>query len=113
MTLATAAPTSSAAFEHILLEDISWELYVRFLQEISLEREPIYAALGVPELWRFDGQRFGVFHLGQNQTYAEASASLAFPFLPIPEFAAFVKRRHERDELKVLTEFRDWVKGLA
>jgi hypothetical protein len=37
-----------------------------------------YATLGVPELWRYDGQRLTMYYL-TGAEYTEASASLAFP----------------------------------
>ena len=78
----------------------------------SLPRQPIYAALGVPELWRFDAAQFTVLLLGGNGTYEASEASLAFPFLPMPRFAEFVKRMGTEDQLKVLREFREWVATL-
>ena len=77
----------------------------------SIPREPIYAALGVSELWRFDGKKFRVLHLSADGKYAEAASSLAFPFLPVAEFARYIFRRQE-DYLSVLAEFREWVKTL-
>ena len=77
----------------------------------SVAREPIYAALGVTELWRFDGQKLWTFHLVDGK-YANASDSLAFPFLQMAEFIRYVLRRRERDQHKVLSEFREWVKTL-
>jgi Uma2 family endonuclease len=79
----------------------------------SINREPIYAALGVPELWRFDGAHLEVLHLtGKQAKYAKRSRSLAFPFLPMAEFEKFVRRRKDKNQLVVLSEFRKWVKGL-
>jgi hypothetical protein len=54
--------------------------------EVDLSTEarhkfPIYAALGVPELWRYDGDVIQ-FHLLRNGHYVEASASDALPGLP-------------------------------
>jgi Uma2 family endonuclease len=77
----------------------------------SVAREPIYAALGVRELWRFNGRIFQVRQLSAAGGYVDAASSLAFPFLPISEFAGFVLRRQE-DTLHVLAEFREWVRQL-
>ena len=38
----------------------------------SLDRLAIYAALGVPEVWRFDGLRLLVYRLGSRQESEEA-----------------------------------------
>jgi Uma2 family endonuclease len=78
----------------------------------SIEREPIYAALGVRELWRFDGERLAVLHL-MREKYVVRSRSRAFPFLPMGQFEAFVLRLPDKNQLLVLREFRDWVRSLA
>ena len=65
------------------------------------------------ELWRFNGTRLQVLHLGPDGKYVERLTSLAFPFLPIEGFAKFVLRRREKDQLNVLREFRGWVNSLA
>ena len=44
----------------------------------SLSKFPIYAALGVQEIWRYDGQRMQMYELS-GDTYVEASASAFFP----------------------------------
>jgi Uma2 family endonuclease len=77
----------------------------------SIRREPIYAAFGVPELWRFNAKRLAVFHLSRGR-YVERSKSLAFPFLPMGEFEKYVLRKTDDDQLATLREFRDWVKSL-
>jgi Uma2 family endonuclease len=78
----------------------------------SIAREPIYAALGVPELWRYDGKRLHVLKLTAAGTYEVAAASLSFPFLPMADFERFVKRMLDEEQTKVLREFRDWVRKL-
>ena len=78
----------------------------------SLARQPIYAALGVPELWRFDGSQFGVLRLGSGGSYEPSETSLAFPFLPMRRFAEFVTRMGTEDQLKVLRAFREWIATL-
>ena len=52
----------------------------------SIAREPIYAAIGVPELWRVSERRFAVLHLGTDGQYHESQDSLSFPFLPVDTF---------------------------
>lgn len=49
----------------------------------SLVKFPIYAALGVPEIWRYDGALFQRYEL-QNQTYVERSESRSFRALALP-----------------------------
>ena len=79
----------------------------------SIPRQPIYAALGIPELWRFENRRLIVSHLNADGHYVPAATSLAFPFLPIHEFERFLLRLADESQTKVLREFRDWVKTLT
>ncbi len=47
----------------------------------SLPKQPIYAALGVPELWRFDGTQLTFFVLQAGGGYQPQSNSRAFPLV--------------------------------
>jgi Uma2 family endonuclease len=78
----------------------------------SIQREPIYAALGIPELWRFDGKNLTVLLLGGGSQYTVSQASLAFPFLPMAEFSRFLKRFETEKNVSVIRAFREWVKQL-
>lgn len=78
----------------------------------SIPRQPIYAALGVPEVWRFTTRRLTILLLGRDGKYAPSAASLAFPFLPMAGFETFLRRLATEEPTAVLREFRDWVKGL-
>jgi Uma2 family endonuclease len=78
----------------------------------SIPRLPIYAALGVPEVWRFDGLKLTVLILGDDGKYRPATSSLAFPFLPMETFSSFLLRLASEPQIAVLREFRDWVKTL-
>mgnify|MGYP001275658409 FL=1 len=44
----------------------------------SLNRFPVFAALGVPEVWRFDGERF-TFYILRGDRYVEIPVSAALP----------------------------------
>jgi Uma2 family endonuclease len=78
----------------------------------SIDREPIYAALGVSELWRFDGKRLHVLHLSSKARYIQRKKSLAFSFLPMAEFEKFVLRMTDKDQIRTLRDFRAWVEKL-
>jgi Uma2 family endonuclease len=79
----------------------------------SVAREPIYARLGVPELWRYSRDRLTVRLLTSAGIYTDSATSLAFPFLPMATFASFIPKMIEGDETAVLLEFREWVRSLA
>lgn len=75
----------------------------------SVDREGIYAAIGVPELWWFDGETLRLFRLGDGGAYEPTATSPSFPFLPIDEFAAFIDLRPGEDQTSWSNRFRDWV----
>lgn len=78
----------------------------------SVARQPIYAALGVPELWRFDGQSLEVLILKDRGKYERSPQSLSLPFLPMEQFTGFVNRMLTENQNKVLRDFRKWIVGL-
>jgi len=74
----------------------------------SVSRQRVYAALGVPEMWRYDGE-LHVLHLQANGEYVERERSLSFPFLPMDRMEAFIHQIPELEENALLRKFRDWV----
>lgn len=76
----------------------------------SLNRLGIYAALKVPEIWRFDGQTFKVLRLAAGDKYRAATKSGVFAGLSLKGFAEFVQRLGGTDETLLLEEFRLWVR---
>lgn len=75
----------------------------------SRDRMASYAALGVPEIWRYDGKVFQVYQL-QNQEYQLSEASLAFPNIAIAEIVHFLEQSATTDYLDLVAAFRDWLK---
>jgi len=78
-----------------------------------IDKLPIYADLGVPEIWRYDGEHLRVVRLQGDRTYAEQERSSAFPFLPIAEVQRFLDQRNATDETSWIRSFRMWVRARA
>jgi Uma2 family endonuclease len=78
----------------------------------SIPRQPIYAALGVPELWRLTEDAIECLHLSNRGQYVTADRSLSFPFLPPAEVWPWVLRMQSEDDVVVLREFQAWVRAL-
>jgi Uma2 family endonuclease len=76
-------------------------------------REPIYVALGVPELWRVTVGDIRCRHLVGNAEYLDRQKSLAFPFLEPAELWPWVDRLRMGRSVTVLREFRAWVRQLT
>jgi Uma2 family endonuclease len=76
----------------------------------SKNRFEVYADMGVPEIWRYDGNSFSINVL-QNQQYLSVEQSLAFPNLPLTEISNFLEQVGEKDYLELVKEFRQWVRS--
>jgi Uma2 family endonuclease len=77
----------------------------------SLDRLGIYAALRVPEVWRFDGENLTVLLLQADGSYAPSAKSAAFPWLPMDELAAFLRAYDPNDDSRWGRKFREWVRA--
>jgi Uma2 family endonuclease len=75
-----------------------------------LNRLGIYGAMGVPEIWRFDGREIQVLLRQTDGTYARSDDSLAFPGVPIQEIARFANTKEIHDETAAVDRFWDWVR---
>ncbi|MCI0684968.1 MAG: Uma2 family endonuclease [Gemmataceae bacterium] len=74
----------------------------------AMGRMSIYAALRVPEVWCFDGERLRVFVLQSDGVYAIAERSPAFPSVDMKELARFLQPAPEQDYLSLIRSFRAW-----
>jgi Uma2 family endonuclease len=76
----------------------------------SIKRLNIYAALGIPEVWRVARQQLTFNLLQPNRKYA-AGESLSFPGLKPEELLPFLALRAQADENEVVRQFRAWVQA--
>ena len=75
----------------------------------SVNKLGIYSALGVTELWRYDGQDLKFYQLGEGQ-YVECKFSIAFPIVSVSEISRFIEQSKSIGEIALLKSFRTWVK---
>ncbi len=75
----------------------------------SLKKFPIYAALGVPELWRHKRGRVKFYQL-ESSDYEEISQSNAFPFLSPDIITEHVRIGLEQGPMLMLRSFVDWIR---
>ena len=77
----------------------------------SLDKQPIYAAIGVPELWRYDGNKLEVFVLQQlDGEYEAVSKSPTFPWMSMDVIPRFIRQSLVDGETATLRSFREWVR---
>ncbi len=74
----------------------------------SLNKLPIYAGLGVPELWVYDLQYLDIYHL-QNGKYQQAETSLAFPDFPVKSIPDFINQNISASRSVLRKTFLKWV----
>ncbi len=87
--------------------DLVVEIDITSRSENSLQ---VYADLGVPEVWIYNGSRLRINRL-ENGEYVEREISLAFPSLPILEIVRFLEQAETMDYLELVKAFRNWVKS--
>ncbi len=76
----------------------------------SMDRMGIYAALGVPEVWRVDNRTLTFQALdAANRKYTAVSHSLSFPLVTPADLMRFSARCAGQDENSVIRQFRVWV----
>ncbi len=71
----------------------------------AIKKLNVFAAMGVPEIWRHDGEQLRVFRL-ENEDYREQNVSSALPGFPITLAQALISQRFQRGEITLLREFR-------
>ncbi|MDJ0733501.1 MAG: Uma2 family endonuclease [Nostocaceae cyanobacterium] len=76
----------------------------------SVDKMAIYLALGVAELWRYDGEDL-IFYELVNGRYMTREYSVAFPIISAEEMRDFIEQSKTMAEIALLKSFRNWVKG--
>ncbi len=74
----------------------------------STSKLDFYAALGVPELWRYDERRAKIYHL-IDRNYVEMPASLALPPLTADALTGFLEQSKTEGQSAALRSFRAWL----
>lgn len=79
------------------------------LSSSSSRRMLVYAELGIPEVWRYDGEHLTFHALGAEGTFHTVEHSLSFPVLASADLRRFVNRRGALGENALAAEFRQWL----
>ncbi|NJN31936.1 MAG: Uma2 family endonuclease [Synechococcales cyanobacterium RM1_1_8] len=78
------------------------------ITSLSLPRLPIYQALGVSEVWRFDGELLAFLQLVDDE-YVEIEQSVAIPLLSAANVTALLAQAQEMGETSWARSVRRWV----
>jgi len=75
----------------------------------SVNKLGIYSALGIAELWRYNGRDLKFYQLIEGQ-YVECEFSIAFPIISVSDISRFIQQSKTMGEIALLKLFRAWVK---
>lgn len=78
----------------------------------SMNKLPIYAHIGVPEVWRHDTSKLVIYKLS-GQNYTESSNSLAFPYIASTAATDFIHRHKNDTSTAFIKALRKWVRSLT
>lgn len=82
------------------------------LRQHALDRQLVYAALGIPEVWRFEGNVVETVLLQADDSYRVSSTSAAFPFLKPAELKQFLDLFGTLDHNSIVRRVREWARTL-
>lgn len=77
----------------------------------SLSKFPLYASLGVPEIWRYDGRALTMYRLEREQ-YVSVPSSAALPVLEARTLTDFLNLSSQKNQHQILLAFEQWLDSL-
>lgn len=75
----------------------------------SLDKLPIYAHIGVPEVWRHDGEKLTIFSL-EGEQYVGAAASRVLPPLNVDVLSDFLEASRTQGRTVWMRAVRVWAR---
>ncbi len=75
----------------------------------SINKLQIYAQIGVPEVWRYDGTTLRITEL-EGEGYVTSRASAAFPLLTAETLSDFLAKSRHSTRLELIKAFREWIR---
>lgn len=75
-----------------------------------VNRLPVFASIGVPEIWHHDGQKLRFLKLKKSGEYGSIRRSDAFPMLTPQTVMSFLDRASKTNETALIKELMSWVR---
>jgi Uma2 family endonuclease len=82
------------------------------LRAYLMNKLNVYAGLGIPEAWGYDGFELGMFVLQKNGEYQQVNRSAALPFLTPADLKRFLDLFTQMDQNSILRAVSKWAKEL-
>jgi Uma2 family endonuclease len=73
----------------------------------SIKKFPVFASMGIPEVWRHDGTGVSIYRLSDS-TYEQSSHSLVFPLLESTELSSMILQSANLPSIKFRKLLRNW-----
>ncbi len=77
----------------------------------AVNKLTLYASMGIPEFWRYNGSVLRVYRLSGKE-YSEVASSPTFARIPVKEIPQFIQATRKNGEIATTRAFRTWVKSL-
>ncbi len=74
----------------------------------DIDKNSLYAAMGVPEFWRYNGLEWHIYQL-QGNAYIDCDRSPTFPIVDKEDLYQFLEQA-QKDEIKAAKSFRELVR---
>ena len=75
----------------------------------SVAKLPIYAQVGVPEVWRYDGETLEMQKLERGK-YVPLERSVSFPKLDAESLSKLLEKSKNASRQEVMRAFREWLR---
>ncbi|MDJ0615422.1 MAG: Uma2 family endonuclease [Calothrix sp. MO_192.B10] len=75
----------------------------------KVDKLSIYAAMGIPEFWRYNGTVLRVYALSAGQ-YIEVETSPTFPVVLVKQIPLFILQAKQDGQISTIRAFRTWVR---
>jgi Uma2 family endonuclease len=76
-------------------------------------RLPLYAQIGVREIWHYKNEEMEFCHLVPSGEYVQIEQSIAFPFIAAEDLSRFLRQRQDTSENAIVRAFVEWAQRAA
>lgn len=78
----------------------------------SIDKFALFSSLGVPEIWRFDGQQL-TFLLLDGDTYVASATSLGLPGVTAESVMSLIAQVESTGRVAWIRSVQEWARGLS
>jgi Uma2 family endonuclease len=79
------------------------------ISRTSMAKLTVFGAMGIPEIWRCDGQSLQIFSWRDGE-YVETDESKVLPSFPVSRITEILNQRCTSSENELIRGFREWLR---